>query len=97
MWPVSYTHLDVYKRQDLVGGIEMDVTDEEAYYISEYLQETADAAGKAAHFLDYGGHMVLDGPQAVSYTHLCRVDRGLQDSSADYKMFSTTSGVDGKE
>lgn len=55
---------------DLVGGIEMDVTDEEAYYISEYLQETADAAGKAAHFLDYGGHMVLDGPQATTYARI---------------------------
>lgn len=55
---------------DLVGGIEMDVTDEEAYYISEYLQETADAAGKEAHFLDYGGHMVLDGPQATTYARI---------------------------
>lgn len=55
---------------DLLGGLEMDVTDEEAYYISEYLQETADSAGKEAHFLDYGGHMVLDGAQATTYARI---------------------------
>lgn len=55
---------------DLVGGIEMDITDEEAYYICEYLQETADAAGKEAHFMQGGGHMVLDGPQATTYARI---------------------------
>lgn len=55
---------------DLVGGIEMDITDEEAYYICEYLQETADVAGKEAHFMQGGGHMVLDGPQATTYARI---------------------------
>lgn len=55
---------------DLLGGIEIDVTDEEAYYISEYLQETADSAGKEAHFLDYGGHLNLDGAQATTYARI---------------------------
>lgn len=55
---------------DLLGGIEIDVTDEEAYYISEYLQETADSAGKEAHFLDYGGHLLLDGAQATTYARI---------------------------
>ena len=55
---------------DLLGGIEIDVTDEEAYYISEYLQETADSAGKEAHFLDYGGHLLLEGAQATTYARI---------------------------
>ena len=61
---------------DLLGGLEMDVTDEEAYYISEYLQETADSAGKEAHFLDYGGHMVLDGAQATTYARIRSTEGG---------------------
>lgn len=55
---------------DLIGGIEIEITDEEAYYICEYLQETADAAGKEAHFMQKGGYMTLDGPQATTYARI---------------------------
>ena len=36
---------------DLLGGVEIDVTDEEAKYLNKYLQETANSAGKEANFL----------------------------------------------
>ena len=55
---------------DLLGGIEVDVTDEEARYLNQYLQETADSAGKEAHFLDAGGHLLLDGAQATTYARI---------------------------
>lgn len=55
---------------DLLGGIEIDVTDEEAGYLNQYLQETADSAGKEAHFLDAGGHFLLDGVQATTYARI---------------------------
>lgn len=55
---------------DLLGGIEIDVTDEEAGYLNEYLQETADSAGKEAHFLDGGGKLLLDGAQATTYARI---------------------------
>lgn len=55
---------------DLLGGIELDVTDEEAGYLNEFLQETADSAGKEAHFLDGGGHLLLDGVQATTYARI---------------------------
>src|SRR5699024_7843355 len=50
---------------DLLGGVEIDVTDEEAKYLNKYLQETANSAGKEANFLDSGGHLLLDGAQAT--------------------------------
>ena len=55
---------------DLLGGVEIDVTDEEAKYLNKYLQETANSAGKEAHFLDGGGHLLLDGAQATTYARI---------------------------
>lgn len=55
---------------DLLGGIELDITDEEALYINQFLQETADSAGKEAHFLNEGGHLLLDGSQATTYARI---------------------------
>ena len=55
---------------DLLGGIELDITDEEAGYLNEFLQETADSAGKEAHFLDKGGHLLLDGVQATTFARI---------------------------
>ena len=55
---------------DLLGGVEIDVTDEEAKYLNKYLQETANSAGKEANFLDSGGHLLLDGAQATTYARI---------------------------
>ena len=55
---------------DLLGGVEIDVTDEEAGYLNQFLQETADSAGTEAHFLNGGGHLLLDGTQATTYARI---------------------------
>lgn len=55
---------------DAIGGIEIDVTDEEVEYLNYYLAETAESAGKEAHFLDAGGMLLLDGPQATTYARI---------------------------
>ena len=55
---------------DLLGGVEIDVTEEEAGYLNEFLQETADSAGKEANFLTGGGHLLLDGTQATTYARI---------------------------
>lgn len=55
---------------DLLGGIELDVSDEEAKYLNKFLQETANSAGKEAHFVDGGGHYLLDGTQATTFARI---------------------------
>lgn len=55
---------------DLLGGVEIDVTEEEVPYINQFLQETADSAGKEAHFLDAAGTLLLDGTQATTYARI---------------------------
>jgi LCP family protein required for cell wall assembly len=55
---------------DLVGGVEIDVTEEEVPYLNQYLQETADSAGKTANFLQSAGLQTLDGAQATTYARI---------------------------
>ncbi len=61
---------------DLLGGIEIDVTDAEAEQLNKYVEETATVAGKEAHKLKGGGTYNLDGSQAVTYA---RLRKGLGD------------------
>lgn len=55
---------------DLVGGVEIEVTEEEVPYINQYLQETADSAGKQANFVQSAGLQTLDGVQATTYARI---------------------------
>jgi len=64
---------------DLVGGIEISVSDAEAQALNKYIGETARVAGKEAHKLSQGGTYTLDGPQAVTYARLRKLEGG------DYK------------
>lgn len=64
---------------DLIGGIEIDVTDAEADMLNKYIGETAKAAKKEAHKLQGAGSYNLDGPQAVTYARLRKLEGG------DYK------------
>ena len=64
---------------DLMGGLEMTVTDAEAEMMNKYIGETAKAAGKKANELSGAGTYTLDGPQAVTYSRLRKLEGG------DYK------------
>lgn len=56
---------------DLLGGIELDLTWEEVYWLNGYVAETAEAVGKEGEFLEgQGGHEKLNGIQAVSYARV---------------------------
>lgn len=64
---------------DLLGGLEIEVSAEEADMLNEYVVETATVAGKEAHYLDGAGTYNMDGPQAVTYARLRKLEGG------DYK------------
>ena len=54
---------------DMLGGIEIDVTDEEAAEINNHIDGTAEIVGKKAHHMK-GGLQTLDGVQAVTYSRI---------------------------
>lgn len=55
---------------DLLGGVEIEVTEEELPYINKYIPETANSAGKTAHLLESAGTQLLDGTQATTYARI---------------------------
>ncbi len=55
---------------DLLGGVEIEVTEEELPYINQYIPETANSAGKAANYLSSAGLQTLDGTQATTYARI---------------------------
>ena len=55
---------------DLLGGVEIEVTEEELPYINQYIPETANSAGKSANYLSNAGLQTLDGTQATTYARI---------------------------
>ena len=55
---------------DLLGGVEIDVKDEELRYLNKFLNETARSAGKEAHPVEKSGLQLLDGTQATTYARI---------------------------
>lgn len=55
---------------DLIGGIEVDVTDEEAEEMNKHIEGTGEVAGKEVHYMESGGLQKLDGVQAVTYARI---------------------------
>lgn len=55
---------------DLLGGVEIEVTEEELPYINQYIPETANSAGKSANYLSSAGLQELDGTQATTYARI---------------------------
>ena len=55
---------------DLLGGVEIDIKEEEIEYINYYIDETGDVAGKKAHHLTQAGVQNLDGVQATTYARI---------------------------
>lgn len=55
---------------DLLGGLDIEIKEEEVQYMNEFLQETADVAGTEANFITRVGEQHLDGAQAVTYARI---------------------------
>lgn len=55
---------------DLLGGVEIDIQEEEIAPLNKYINETARSAGKEAHRVDQSGLQLLDGSQATTYARI---------------------------
>lgn len=67
---------------DMLGGVDIDVTKSEFYYMNAYITETCLKAGitknPAAHYLKQAGQQHLDGVQAVAYARLRYMDNDFE-------------------
>lgn len=64
---------------DEMGGIEIEIKQDELYQMNKYIQETAKITGKSAQTLPRAGTYNLNGVQAVTYGRIRKTDGG------DYK------------
>ena len=55
---------------DLLGGVEIEVTEAELPYINQYIPETAASAGKETAYIESAGLQLLDGTQATTYARI---------------------------
>lgn len=55
---------------DLVGGIELTITDEEAHYMTGYVKELNELTGNTAEVPETGGTYLLDGVQTTAYARI---------------------------
>ncbi|MBQ8184300.1 MAG: LCP family protein [Lachnospiraceae bacterium] len=76
---VSVDFLALIEVVDLLGGIEVDVDDQEWGYVNDYILETAYVSGVNTTLLEGPGLQTLDGVQATSY---CRI---RYTAGSDYK------------
>lgn len=64
---VSFDFSAVAEAVDILGGVEIEVTDEEAVHLNNYCVETSEVVGKDYEPLPGAGTYNLNGVQAVSY------------------------------
>lgn len=64
---VSFDFAAVAEAVDILGGVEIDITEEESVHLNNYCIETAEVTGKSYDPLPGAGTYTLNGVQAVSY------------------------------
>ena len=55
---------------DLMGGLDIEIKEEEVDAVNEYMWETAEVAGTEPELLTHAGEQHLDGTQAVTYARI---------------------------
>lgn len=60
----------VTKCVDALGGVELDITEDELKWINGYIETTADVTGEKANFISKAGKQLCDGTQATAYARI---------------------------
>ncbi|WP_101876170.1 LCP family protein [Lachnoclostridium edouardi] len=75
---------------NILGGIDLEITDEEFYYLNSFITETVKTTGIGSNHLKKGGWNHLDGVQAVAYCRLRLMDNDLKRTERQRKVISLT-------
>ena len=59
---------------NILGGIDLEISDSEFKYINSFITETVESTGIGSHHLESAGMNHLDGVQAVAYARLRLMD-----------------------
>ena len=71
---------------NLLGGIDLEITDKEFAYINSFITETVESTGVGSHHLEHSGMNHLDGVQAVAYSRLRLMDTDFNRTERQRKV-----------
>lgn len=71
---------------NVLGGIDIDITDKEFAYINSFITETVNSTGVGSYQLEHSGMNHLDGVQAVAYARLRLMDTDFNRTERQRKV-----------
>ncbi len=83
---------------DMIGGVQMDITDAEVKYINSYIDEVNGVRGTSSAHITEAGNYTLDGTQAVAYSRIrytagADYKRTERQRTVLFKVFETAKGM----
>ena len=85
---VSFNWAAVAKGISALGGVDLDLSDAEFYYINAFITETVESTGIPSVHLEHAGMNHLDGIQAVAYGRLRLMDTDFNRTARQRKVLS---------
>ena len=85
---VSFTWSAVAKGISALGGVDLDLSDAEFYYINAFITETVQSTGIPSVHLEHAGANHLDGIQAVAYGRLRLMDTDFNRTARQRNVLS---------
>ena len=73
---------------NILGGIDLEISKSEFYYINSFITETVEATGVGSHHLKKAGMNHLDGIQAVAYGRLRLMDNDFNRTARQRKVIA---------
>lgn len=73
---------------NILGGVDVELSKQEFYYINAFITETVEATGVASRQLKQAGPNHLDGVQAVAYARLRKMDTDFARTERQRKIIS---------
>lgn len=71
---------------NVLGGVDIDITDKEFAYINSFITETVNSTGVGSYQLEHSGMNHLDGVQAVAYARLRLMDTDFNRTERQRKI-----------
>lgn len=71
---------------NVLGGVDIDITDKEFSYINSFITETVNSTGVGSYQLEHSGMNHLDGVQAVAYARLRLMDTDFNRTERQRKV-----------
>ena len=75
---------------NVLGGVDIEITDKEFAYINSFITETVNSTGVGSYQLEHSGMNHLDGVQAVAYARLRLMDTDFNRTERQRKVLGQT-------